>query len=158
MGDYGRGLFPPTQTFENWEAFTRFLKEKFLPRHLDYQLLFEMEHYRMSNNDFPAYHAVFTSYRENLTQVDDTTLRFLFIQGLEPQLQAKLLRKQPETFQEAVDLAWTTYRTLPPPGMYAMASNPSAVPRATPTPMEMDAMKHVRNHDFASQQQPPLVN
>ena len=115
LGDFARGHFPAGTTFVDLESFFTHLKNQYLPRHLEWQLIWGLTTLRMVGTDFNSYMAQFMSHLEQMKTTPGDFLLPFFLAGLHPFIRYEVTRENPATLTEAIAKARQVSLDAPPP-------------------------------------------
>jgi hypothetical protein len=99
----------------SWKAFVDILYARFMPSDIASRLMTELYQQKMVGHDFNLYFSTFMAYRQYLPSIDQTSLVIAFKNGLEPALKYAVDQAQPQTLDEACEVAWTTHLGPTPP-------------------------------------------
>ena len=125
-----------------------YLKTRFCADSYEYSLLWRLQHLRVERGQFPLFHSTFVtgvSLLEGSKIVTESHLAYYYLQGLEHDMQAKLLPKKLIKLAEMYQEAWDFFRkprTNPTVIMVAgKKGRASAIPVGGPMGMDLDSVQ-----------------
>ena len=144
LGPHARGALGDTANFTVWGEFVAHLKTRFCADSFEYNIAWRLNEMKVRDGNFQFYVSQFMlGWRllKHSTIIPELQLRYSFIQGVEPDMQAELINKKLLKLQENLDLAWEFYRKPRPPRQVVVIRE-VGVPERGRAGMELDAMRY----------------
>ena len=118
---------------------------KFCAASFEYNVAWRLDNMKVQNGNFQFYVSQFTMGAKLLkgsTIVPELMLRYFFIQGLEPDMQAELINKKLLRLDETIEAAWDYYRKPRAPPQVIIMAQPPAVAVPPKAAMDLDALRY----------------
>jgi len=148
LGSHSRGVITPEHSRMKWPDFVAYLKTRFCADSYEYSLLWRLQHLRVDRGQFPLFHSTFVtgvSLLEGSSIATEAHLAYYYLQGLEHDMQAKLLPKKLTKLAELYQEAWSFFRkprTNPTVIMVAgKKGRATAIPAGGPAGMDLDSVQ-----------------
>ena len=113
LGENARGLLEPEQTFLDWSSFLEHLKGKLMTDSLQYKLVWESQH--VKTRDWPRLVQIMSTYKMFVGKQFDGALMVSLIGNMPDHIRVKVIKKQPTSLAEAIDLGWKYHQREPQP-------------------------------------------
>jgi hypothetical protein len=145
LGSHARGTTGEGKSFVNWDDFVGHLKKRFCPDSFEYNIAWRLDKLRVENGNFQFYVSQFTLGSRLLKGSDiipELQLRYYFIQGMEPDMQAEIINKKLIPLEDNIEAAWEYFRKpRAPPKVIVMAS-PGSSTAGKPAAMDLDSLRY----------------
>ena len=148
LGSHSRGVVAPEHGKMKWADFVEYLKTRFCADSYEYSLLWRLQNLRVERGQFPLYHSTFVTGVNLLSGskiVTEAHLAFYYLQGLEHDMQAKLLPKKFTVLEDLYKEAFAFFRkprTNPTVILVAgQEGRASAIPAGGPMGMDLDSVQ-----------------
>jgi hypothetical protein len=148
LGSHARGTAGDGQAFASWEEFVIHLKKRFCPDSFEYNVAWRLDRLKVENGNFQFYVSQFMLGARLLKGseiVPELMLRYFFIQGLEPDMQAEMINKKFLALEATIEAALEYYRKPRAPPQVIVMTGPQGAAQAVParTPgMDLDALQY----------------
>jgi hypothetical protein len=145
LGSHARGTTGEGKTFARWDEFVAHLKKRFCPDSFEYNIAWRLDKLRVENGNFQFYVSQFTLGARLLKGseiIPELQLRYYFIQGMEPDMQAEIINKKLLPLEANIEAAWEYFRKpRAPPKVIVMAS-PGTTVAGKPAAMDLDSLRY----------------
>ena len=145
LGSHARGAIEDGATFADWDAFVEQLKKRFCADSFEYNVAWRLNNMKVHNGNFQFYVSQFAMGRKLLkgsVMVPDLFLRYCFILGLEPDMQAEIINKKLLDLDATIEAAWDYFRKPRAPPKVIIMASPETVAVPTKAAMDLDALRY----------------